>query len=241
MLARIRPHLSFANVVSVLALFIALGLGTAWAAGLANNSVKSKHIKDGQVKSADVRNNGLTGNDIKEASLGEVPLAGAAASADDADKLDGQDSSAFALNGSEAWHEVGAPGEPSFSVNLGNCAWKNQTPTNNAASFTRDRSGFVHLKGVVRAEPPDPEHLGDPCEFGENYESREIFVLPAGYTPDLNEHLAAITNGKITRVEIQAGGSIFSMAPSTGVDAHAFLSLDGLTFRCAPSGANGCP
>jgi hypothetical protein len=51
MLAGIRSRLTFANVISVVALFAALGLGTAWA--LEANSVKSKHIKDGQVKPAD--------------------------------------------------------------------------------------------------------------------------------------------------------------------------------------------
>lgn len=53
MLARARTHLTFANVISLTALFIALGAG-AYAAGLAPNSVKSKNIKDGQVKQRDL-------------------------------------------------------------------------------------------------------------------------------------------------------------------------------------------
>ncbi len=122
MLARIRLHLR-SNVVGYLALFIALS-GSAYAAGLANNSVKSKHIKDGQVKSADVRNNGLTGNDIKEASLGEVPLADAAttadsaASADDAELLDGLNSSAFVQGGGTAkrFYSFGAGADVSHSI-----------------------------------------------------------------------------------------------------------------------------
>ena len=52
MLSRLRGRLTFANVVSVIALFAALGLGTAWA--LQANSVKSKHIVNGQVKGVDV-------------------------------------------------------------------------------------------------------------------------------------------------------------------------------------------
>jgi hypothetical protein len=63
---RIRRHLTFANVVSVIALFVALGLGTAWA--VERNSVESKHIVNGEVKSADVENNGLTGRDIADRS-----------------------------------------------------------------------------------------------------------------------------------------------------------------------------
>jgi hypothetical protein len=51
-LSRLISKLTYANVVATLALFLALGGGLAWA--LANNSVKSKHIKDGQVKPNDL-------------------------------------------------------------------------------------------------------------------------------------------------------------------------------------------
>jgi len=74
-LRRIRSKLSFANVVSVIALIAALGLGTAWA--VQRNSIRSVHIVNGQVKGVDVRNNGLTGKDLREASLSAVPDADA--------------------------------------------------------------------------------------------------------------------------------------------------------------------
>jgi hypothetical protein len=71
---KILQHLRH-NVVGYVALFFAMGLGTAWA--LEVNSVKSKHIVDDQVKSADVRDDvlaggGLTGDDIKESTLAGV-------------------------------------------------------------------------------------------------------------------------------------------------------------------------
>lgn len=65
MAKRVGGHIR-GNVVAYLALFLALGMGTAWA--LERNSVRSKHIVNGQVKSADVKNNGLTGRDIKDQS-----------------------------------------------------------------------------------------------------------------------------------------------------------------------------
>jgi hypothetical protein len=50
MLAKLRNHLTYANVVSTLCLFILLG-GSAFAATrLSRNSVRSVHIKNGQVK-----------------------------------------------------------------------------------------------------------------------------------------------------------------------------------------------
>jgi hypothetical protein len=66
----IRKRLTFANVTSVAALFIALGAG-AFAAGshAPKNSVTSRSIKNGAIKSKDVRNDGLTGTNIDEATL----------------------------------------------------------------------------------------------------------------------------------------------------------------------------
>jgi hypothetical protein len=58
LLDRIRRRLSFANVISVISLFVALG-GGAYAAGLvgpgdiAKNAVLSKHVKNGQIKRGD--------------------------------------------------------------------------------------------------------------------------------------------------------------------------------------------
>ncbi len=72
MLASLRAKLSFANVVSVLALFVALG-GGAYAAGLIN----SADIQNNSVKSKDVKNNNLKGVDVKEATLTPVCPPGA--------------------------------------------------------------------------------------------------------------------------------------------------------------------
>src|ERR687886_552640 len=103
---RIRRHLTFANVIAVIALFVALG-GAGYAAfRLPRNSVRSRNIKNGQVKSADVKDNGLTGADIDESSLGKVPSAAHADAAGNADTLDGKDSTDFALAGAEGWQSA---------------------------------------------------------------------------------------------------------------------------------------
>ena len=60
-MGKLRGKLSFANVVSVISLVFALGLGGAWAATeLDKNEVKSKHIGKGQVKNADLANDAVT-------------------------------------------------------------------------------------------------------------------------------------------------------------------------------------
>jgi hypothetical protein len=59
-MTRLRSKLTFANVCSFLALLIALGTGSAYAA----NTVFSSDIVDGQVKTADIGNNQVKAPDI---------------------------------------------------------------------------------------------------------------------------------------------------------------------------------
>jgi hypothetical protein len=96
MLRRIRPHLTYANVVATLALVVAIGGGTAYAASkigtkqiayhavtggkidfnavssakIKNATIRGKDIRDGGVKSADVRNGSLRAIDF---AAGELP------------------------------------------------------------------------------------------------------------------------------------------------------------------------
>jgi hypothetical protein len=62
MLAQLRTRLTFANVCSFLALLIALGTGSAYAA----NTVFSTDIVDGEVKTADIHNNAVTTNKLRD-------------------------------------------------------------------------------------------------------------------------------------------------------------------------------
>lgn len=97
-----RTRVTYGNVVATLALFIALG-GVSWAAtSLPKNSVSSKAIKKNAVTSAkikknavnsskvknksltgaDVKGKSLTGAQINESTLGTVPSAASAGTAD---------------------------------------------------------------------------------------------------------------------------------------------------------------
>lgn len=80
-----RRHLTFSNVTSLLALFIALG-GTSYAVAtnsigtreIKNNSVRSGDLRDNTLLSKDVRRGALGGRAIRESTLGQVPRAGSA-------------------------------------------------------------------------------------------------------------------------------------------------------------------
>jgi hypothetical protein len=77
MLNSICHRLTFANVLSVIALFVALG-GTAVAASLAANSVGTKQLKDQAVTTSKIKDGAVTGAKVNVSTLGTVPSANTA-------------------------------------------------------------------------------------------------------------------------------------------------------------------
>ena len=165
---RLKPRLSYANVMSTLCCFLVLGGGAYAATQLPKSSVGSKQLRKNSVTTAKIRKEAitaakvktgaLTGAQINLSSLGTVPTANSANTADTA-KV------ANSLAPPEAWHQVGAPGEPVFQNK-----WENipaSPPVYGTAGFYKDRAGVVHLRGVVTAGTPE----------------KTIFRLPAGYRP----------------------------------------------------------
>lgn len=74
--------MKYASVTATLALVVALG-GTSYAASqLPKNAVGTKQLKKDAVVGKKVKDDSLTGADLVEASLGQVPSAAKAASAD---------------------------------------------------------------------------------------------------------------------------------------------------------------
>ena len=163
----LRGKLTYANVISTLCLFLLLGGGAAYAASqlakntvgtkqLKKNSVTTAKIKKQAITAAKVKNGTLTGTQINTSTLGTVPTANQAHSADTANALGPQ----------EGWHVVGAPGEPQFEHSFTNY------PLTPSASFERlaffkDAAGIVHLKGGV---------LGGGAD-------KSVFRLPPGFRP----------------------------------------------------------
>jgi hypothetical protein len=132
-----------------------------------------------------------------------------------------------ALRPPEPWREINAPGQPGFQD-----GWTNLGGAFSTAAFYRDRAGVVHLKGVVQ-----------PGTYGGT-----VFVLPAGYRPPRTAIVAVSSvDGAagfvLARVDIRAATGAASLdgrvEPFTG--GSVYLSLDGISFRCDPSGSDGCP
>ncbi len=230
-----RPKLTFANVISCLALFIALG-GLAVAAGLPKNSVGTKQLKknavtavkikagavgatkiqngavgvtkiqDHAITGAQIADGSLTGAQVNASTLGIVPNAERANRAD-------------SLPPPEAWHLVGAPGEPQFQN-----GWEDFEPESllEPVAFFKDHEGIVHLKGRATRSTSG---------------SNLIFALPPGFRPAQNKiSIQAVScecsSGFVGELDISGtkpaeptnSGAIYGPTATT-------VGLDGVTFR----------
>jgi hypothetical protein len=102
--ALIRPHLSYANAMSTLAVFFVLAGGTALAVALPRNSVGSATVKNGSLRSADLADGkGVRAADVADGSLGGADLAdGSLSGAEVADgSLGGADLAAGSLGAAQ--------------------------------------------------------------------------------------------------------------------------------------------
>jgi hypothetical protein len=204
---------SHSTVVAYLALFVALG-GSAYAVGnLGKNTVGSKQLKKNAVTTAKVKKEAitaakvkkgtLTGTHINASTLGIVPTAQTAQTAN-------------ALGPSEAWHLVGAPGEPGFLND-----WENAGVSGEAAAYYKDHEGIVHLKGsVIEGTKP------------------LVFVLPPGYRPAnnklLNFPVACFGFGCASGVgsaTVRGTGAGFADAEGGVAIPGDDTSLNGISFR----------
>jgi len=216
-LKQIRKRLTYANVMSSLAVFLVLGGATAFAAikkvgpneikansiktgkivkeavtagKIKKNAVTESKIANGAVTTNKIANDAVTGEKVKESTLGTVP---------DADKLGGTPASGYAKSQLPT---------PTLATLVG--AW--ETAGGRApASYYKDSFGIVHLEGIV--------------EGGGTFS--EIFELPAGFRPGTSANFLVYGNASTP-----AGIFISSEGEVTLLEGDdAFISLYGITFR----------
>jgi hypothetical protein len=206
-------------VVALIALLVALS-GTANAgpvAQLAKLVSGDKLIKPETLSGNRLRKHTLTGTQINLSKLGTVPKAGYAATAGSAGfatfaNLAITATTAQNVAAPEAFHEVGAPGEPGFQN-----SWQNKGgPNDEPLGFYKDREGVVHLKGG--------RMVGNPNQV--------IFQLPPGYRP---------ASGKVLDFPMACECTVSFADPQggavTGPSQTGIIGIEGSGIGAASDGA----
>ncbi|MHB8491144.1 MAG: hypothetical protein ACYDA6_02870 [Solirubrobacteraceae bacterium] len=229
----VRAGPSPAMVVAMTALVISLS-GTTIAAvdgpSHAGNAAKAKHKKKKQASDSPTDQKQILADAPKlsvkfAAEAGSASTAASAsnatnatsatnatnaASAGNATNLGGQPASAYLLSGTsgEAWHLVGAAGQPSFEH-----SWTNLGAGYAPAAFYLDPVGRVHFKGVLTGGTKDAT----------------AFTLPAAYRPPENLAFAVAAGGSpptVEDVDVYSTGEVFLNGEATSA-----VALDGISFR----------
>lgn len=109
----------------------------------------------------------------------------------------------------EGWRQVGATGEPAFQN-----SWVNYSAGYQTAAFYKDKSGRVHLRGLVKS----------------GTDGTVIFTLPVGYRPEAISLHTTLSNNAVARVDITSTGNVH---PNATYSDPNWISLDGISFRAS--------
>jgi hypothetical protein len=195
---------SFPTVISLIALFVALG-GTSYAViKLPAKAVGARELKSNAVTSGKIRD-----RSIRTADLSPLARTGPR----------GPRGPAGPSGGSGATGDVGAP-EPWKPLAFVS-PWSSYGSGYASGAFRKDQHGQVFLRGLVHKDPGGPAQ-GD-----------VIAVLPAGYRPSATLAFSPSTGGSSpgdphSRIQVLATGEVQWISGAGGeID---FTSLDEVSF-----------
>ena len=231
---RVRRHIR-SNIAAYVALFLLLAGGTAYATHPGGaNTISSGDIINDQVTAPDIAPAAVTAGRLGANSVNSARVSANAATGDDV-------AEATLELGAAPWDEVGDGDGPAFRgySHLGlDQVWENFDGVHNTVAFRRDQLGFVHLKGLFKFTPV-PDCF---CVLADNPASPwEVFTLPPGYRPAATESHITLQNGRRAGVDVNSFGQVILELINTPMGKGEWASLDGVSFRCAPSGSDGCP
>jgi hypothetical protein len=247
---RLRPRLTYANVIATLALFVALGGGAYAATQLPKNSVGAKQLKKNAVTAAKINNGAVTGEKINLSSLGTVPSASHA------------DTATTASSATTASHaDTATSADSAANAGRANTARSAATAIHADSATSADSATTAQTAATANSlAAPEPLHVvgqaGEPtfeagwadfisASLASFYMDRQgivhlqgdvtrgsgtnetIFVLPPQYAPKHTEYFPAMGNGATFAVAgVENTGAVVFAAGDPGV-----LALNGITWR----------
>lgn len=213
--------LTYANVISTLALVLALGMGSAYAAGqLSPRSVGERQLRPGAVTADKIRKNAVTAPKIKAEAVKQGKLAGGAIVSS---KLAGGAVTAEKI----AAGAVTPDKIPDDSLSGGKIdeGSLGQVPAANAANFatfagTSNPEAFAKVNGEGTVFPGDSKGIGTAdVKHGSSFDGIYCIKVPgfsprgAQATPEYNEH-------NDVSVYVRLGGTANCTAPQVEVQTY---------------------
>jgi hypothetical protein len=236
---QVLDRLTFANAVSAVAVFIALGGGAYALTSQDKQQVKKiakkqaakldKRIELTPGPAGDTGPRGQQGPQGPRGPQGQQGVPGAPGLPGE----DGQDGAPGAGLEPAVFTSAGLPdAEPIGSCSGRPDGWYDNLPSaNHEVGYYRDPAGMVYVRGNARNCGPVAD---------------TVFTLPAGYRPERRAYFAAPMDAAgsgvsgdtaMVRVIVESNGQVQVAVPGPGV----WASLEGIVFRCGPAGADACP
>jgi hypothetical protein len=235
----LRERFTYANVVATIALLLAVtGAATAMAVlKLPKNSVKSKQIAKEAVKTSDIAKDAVTGDKVKESTLGKVP---SAVHADSADTAGSATNAAHAGVADSLGVAGGAPISPANVVQAKNVAGPfTDTLELEVKGFGRFwlRCGNEDVISFNESNTPGTKAIESGVLVANEFpiSTPEVFPIDAYMTEAgsreygtqgrrLYVHFTAAILGSTKTLEIDGGGFENESAPGCVGQLHASIS-----------------
>jgi hypothetical protein len=182
---QIRKRLTYANVMSSLAVFLVIGGASAFAASqLGKNSVGTKQLKSNAVTTAKIKKEAVTAKKIKKGTITGTQINLAKLGPEVANSIP-----------PSQLHVVGAPGEPGFqngAHNLGGSLGVSLP----GASFIKTRDNLVQLEGVIEIPTFSPLPVAYQLPVGFRPPSGQVVIMEQNETTVIVAGSNVILEGK---------------------------------------------